>query len=85
MKDTPKEILRRQFEIINAKPLEFRLNSIFELTELSRKILTNRIRTQNPDISDTDLKVELFKVFYRSDFDRETLGKIAEWIRNHPA
>jgi len=81
MKDTPKDILHKQFEIINAKPLKVRLATIFELTELSRKIQINRIKAKKPDISDIDLKVELFKVFYRFDFDQETLAKIADRMR----
>ncbi len=81
MKDTPKDILQKQFEIIHAKPLKVRLTTIFELTELSRKIQTNRIKAKKPDISGIDLKVELFKVFYRFDFDRETLGIIADRMR----
>ena len=84
MKDTPKDILQMQFKIIHAKPIEERLTMIFELTEFSRKIMADRIKANNPDISDNDLKVELFKEFYRFDFDQATLHKIAEWLRNHP-
>ncbi len=81
MNDTPKYIQKKQFEIIISKPLKERLNGLFEMTELSRKIIQNRIKTQIPDISDIDLKVELFKAFYRFDYDIETLNQIAEDIR----
>ncbi len=33
MNDTPKYIQQKQFEIIIAKPLHERLNSLFEMTE----------------------------------------------------
>lgn len=86
MNDTPKYIQQKQFEIIIAKPLKERLNGLFEMTELSRKIIQNRIRTKMPDISEIDLKVELFKAFYMSDYDKDTLNRIAEnmrqWNRN---
>ena len=70
MNDTPKDILQKQFEIIISKPLKERLNGLFEMTELSRKIIQNRIITRNPNMSEADVKVELFKAFYRSDFDK---------------
>jgi len=78
MNDTPKYIKQKQFEIIMAKPLKERIKELFEMTELSRKIIQNRIKVKNPDISEIDLKVELFKTFYRFDFEKETLNQIAE-------
>jgi len=81
MNDTPKYILEKQFEIWMAKPLKERLDSLFEMTELSREIIRGRIKTRNPDISEADLKVELFKAFYRSDFDPGSLDKIGKYLK----
>ncbi len=78
MNDTPKYIYKKQFEILYSKPLKDRLKGLFEMTELSRKIIQNRIRTKIPNISEIDLKIEMFKTFYRYDFDKETLELIAE-------
>ena len=64
-----------------AKPLKERLNGLFEMTELSRKIIQNRIKTKTPDISEIELKIELFKTFYRFDFDKETINRIAESMK----
>ena len=83
MNDTPKHILQKQYELIAAKPLKERLIGLFEMTELSRKIIQNQIKSKNPDISEIDLKVELFKTFYRFDYDKETLNKIAELMRRY--
>lgn len=83
MNDTPKYIQQKQFEIIISKPLKERLNGLFEMTELSRKIIQNRIQTKMPDISEIDLKVELFKAFYRFDYDVETLNGIAENMKQY--
>jgi hypothetical protein len=82
MNDTPKNILQKQFEIIYARPLQERLNEVFEMTELSRQIIQNRIKEKNPNISEIDLKIELFKTFYRFDFDEQTLNSIAKDMRN---
>lgn len=82
MNDTPKYILQKQFEIINNKSLKERLLNIFDLTELSIKIISNQIRTKKPDISDIDLKVELFKIFYKDDFNTEEFGVIINEIKS---
>lgn len=78
MSDTPKEILQKQFDIIKAIPLNKRVNDLFEMTELSRQIIQNRIFARNPGLSEIDLKIELFKTFYRFDFDQETIDLIAD-------
>jgi predicted DNA-binding protein YlxM (UPF0122 family) len=81
MNDTPDYILRKQFEIIDAKPLPERLQGLFEMTELSRAIILNQIRQERPELSEIEAKIELFKVLYRSDFDLETLNKIADEMK----
>ena len=83
MNDTPKYILRKQYEIISAKPLKERIKGLFELTELSRKIIRNRIKNKFPGISETDLKIELFRIFYKQDFDKETLARITEQMKQN--
>ncbi len=84
MNDTPRNILLKQFEIMNSKTLKEKFECLFELTDLSRTIIQNRIKERNPDISEIELKVELFKTFYRFDFDEVTLNEIANHIRqNH--
>lgn len=83
MYDTPQHIFKKQFDIINSIPLSKRLQNLFELTELSRKIIENRIREKYPDISDIDLKIELFKCFYKYDFDEEKMEKIIHSMREY--
>ena len=81
MNDTPKYILQKQFEIIYAKPLKEKLEGLFEMTELSRKIIQNQIVMKQPELSEKEIKAELFKVFYRFDFDEVTLNRIAESMK----
>ena len=81
MNDTPKYILQKQFEIIYAKPLKDKIAGLFEMTELSRNMILNQLKQKNPELSEIDLKIELFKKFYKFDFDNETLDKIAEKMR----
>ena len=82
MNDTPKFILKKQFEIMYAKPMKDKIAGLFEMTELSRKIILNQLHIKNPKLSEIDLKIELFKAFYKFDFDKETLNKIAEKMRD---
>lgn len=81
MNDTPKHILQKQFDIIYAKPLKDKIAGLFEMTELSRKIILNQLKQKNPQLSEIDLKIELFKKFYKIDFDDETLNRIEEKMR----
>lgn len=81
MNDTPKYILRKQFEIIYAKPLKEKIAGLFEMTELSRKIILNQLRIKHPEMSEIELKVEFFKAFYKYDFDKEALNNIAEEMK----
>ena len=76
MIDTSKEILQKQFEIIMAIPLKVRLKNLFEMTELSRDIVRNRIRAERPGLGDIELETEVFRAFYRQDFDEEQLNQI---------
>jgi hypothetical protein len=81
MNDTPKHITQKQFEIFYEKPLKDKIAGIFELTDLSRSIILNQLRIKNPHLSEIDLKIELFKAFYKFDFDEEVLNKIANEMK----
>lgn len=83
MNDTTRDIRQKQFEIIMAKPLKKRLEALFEMTDMSRKIIQNRIIAKNPEISEVELKVEMFKVFYQSEFDEHSLQQIADSIKQY--
>ena len=83
MNDTSRDIRQKQFEIVMAKPLKRRLEGLFEMTDLSRKIIQNRIIAKNPKISEVELKVEMFKVFYQSEFDEHSLQQIADSIKQY--
>jgi hypothetical protein len=82
MNDTPDEILRKQLEIMMSIPEDVRIRQLFEMTELSRKIIRERILATDPDISETELNVEVFRTFYRSDFDDLSLQRIISGIRD---
>lgn len=82
MNDTPEYILKKQFELYNSLPSEEKIKHLFDLTILSRQIISNRIKEEFPGISEPELNIELFKRFYRTDFDTETMKKIELFLRN---
>lgn len=83
MNDTPKHILEKQFEIINSIPLSDRILSLVDLTDLSRSIIYNQLAKKHPDFTEIDLKIELFKTFYKSDFDSITIELIAQSMKDY--
>lgn len=83
MNDTPEHILKKQFEIIQSLPLEERISLVFELTELSRTIIFNRLKEKYPFYDNSKLQAELFRVFYQTDFDPLTLNDIAGQIERY--
>lgn len=81
MNDTPEHIRKKQFEIYNRKSDAEKMKGLFDLTELSRKIILDQLRKKNPEMSEIDLKVELFRIFYKDDFNPEKLNEISEFLR----
>ena len=68
---------------MNSKPLKERISRLFEMTELSRNIILNQLHIKRPELNEIDLKIELFRAFYRFDFDNETLDKIATKMKQY--
>ena len=81
MNDTPRSDLKKQFEIIYAKPLREKLEGLFEMTELSRKIIQNQLVSRRPELTEVEVKIEMFKLFYKSDFNETTLYQITEQMK----
>jgi hypothetical protein len=83
MNDTPDNIRKMQFQIIHSKPLKERVRMMTEMTDFSRKLIENQIRRRDPEITDIELKMEVFKAFYKNDFDAPTLKNIMESYRKY--
>ena len=48
-----------------------------------RKNLKNGILKENPQISTIDLKIEVFKRFYKNDFSKEKMEDIVKEYRKY--
>lgn len=81
--DTPDHIRKLQNEIFlkNSLPRRFELG--FQMIESVKKIVENSIRLKNPQISDIDLKVEVFERFYKNDFSEEKMEDIIKGFKEY--
>lgn len=81
MQDTSDFIRRKQFEIIYAKPLNERVLMALQLMENAIFMANNRIRRQNPDFSEIDVKIQRVKEFYSDSFTKEQFVQIEKGMR----
>jgi len=76
MNDTPLHIAKIQYEIHISKPISERIMGAFDLSELSRRILYNQLKQKYTELSDAELRIELFKICYRDYFDEAKMQNI---------
>ncbi len=78
MKDTPDEIYKIQYEIFMKKSPEERFLLNLDLTEFIREMAKRRILSQNPEISQNELKVKMFEEFYSDVFNEKEIKNITD-------
>jgi hypothetical protein len=76
MNDTPKDIVEKQREIIHKKSKSERFIIGAELIDFGWSIMEERIRKEHQKISETGLKIEIFKQCYSSAFKPDEKEKI---------
>jgi hypothetical protein len=83
LKDTSPDMLAKQFEITFAMTAEERLKQGFDMIDFCYELVKNGIIEKNPDITECDLKIELFKRYYGHEFSTEEQLKIFDFFRNN--
>ena len=83
MKDITPEIANKQLEIILSKSETERFRIGDELNSFGRKVLESSIRQENPEISEIDLKIEVFKRCYFTFFSPEELIRTVRSMRDY--
>ena len=58
-----------------------RVRMMSEMFDTARRILVSGIRAEQPGITDTELKVEVFLRTYRDDFEPAERARIVAYIR----
>jgi hypothetical protein len=81
--DTPDHIRKLQNEIFLKNSLSRRFELGFQMIEGVKKIVENSIRLKNPQISEIDLKVQVFERFYKNDFSEEKKKDIIKAMREY--
>lgn len=81
MEDTPTHIHQKQLEIILSKTMQERLAMGLQMMEDTRLIVMRGIRQQNPGISETEVKIEFIKRYYKDDFTPEYMEDVIRWFR----
>ncbi len=76
MQDTPDFIYKKQHEIFMQKPVKERFFLNLELTEFVREMTKRRIIKQCPNLSEAELKCEMFKQSYSDIFSDKEMEKI---------
>jgi hypothetical protein len=79
--DTPKHILKKQFEIIYAKPVQERAKMGFEMASLFKTLVENRIKRTYPHLSALETKLKVFEEMYKEDFTETQMQTILEAMR----
>ena len=85
MNDTPDHIRKMQHEIMMRMTPQERFMHGIEMIDYGRMIVENSIKAQNPDISERELVVEVFKRYYGNEFSPEEVAKISAAIRKNSA
>jgi hypothetical protein len=81
MTDTPPHIYAAQRAIIGSKTEKERLEMVFELMEHGYRVVENSIKAQQPNISAIDLKIAVFRRFYKHDFSATAMQEIEKAMR----
>jgi len=80
MDDTCPEIASKFQDLIMQKSGEQRLMMGFSMYDTARQIVQSAIYNKHPDITESDLKKEIFVRFYGLDFCRADIEKVISSI-----
>ncbi len=80
MNDTKPEITKKIYELIQKKSPAERFKMGCSMCDASRYLVKRAILENNPDITDAELRKEIFIKFYRDDFDSAQKEKILAYL-----
>ncbi len=81
MNDTPPEVVAEFTALLMTRSEGERAMMAFEMFDMARALMTADIRARHPDISDSELRVQIFERTYGNDFDEAARTDIARRIR----
>ncbi|MDX2306413.1 MAG: hypothetical protein NW226_26625 [Microscillaceae bacterium] len=78
MNDTNPEMRKKQLEIIFQMTPRQRFEQGLQMIDFVRNTVENSIKKKIPDISATQLKIEIFKRYYGKDFSESEKTRIIQ-------
>ena len=75
--------MQLQKEIMMQKAAKERFEIAMQLTDDYKRNIENDIKEENPQISIGDLKIEVFRGFYKNDFSEEKMEDIVQGFREY--
>ena len=83
MKDTSPHMEQKFREMLMTRSNEERFMMGISMFDTARHIVISSIKHENPDISEEELRVQIFLRFYGSDFSTVEKKKIIAYLRKH--
>ncbi len=81
MNDTPPDVAAVFTALLMQRSEGERALMAFEMFDMARALMTAEIRTRHPEITESELRVQIFERTYGSDFDEADLAGITRRIR----
>ncbi len=81
MNDTPPDIERRMTELFMSRPAGERIRAACEMFDLARQVLVAGLRSENPGITQAELRVKIFERTYGPDFEPADRARIVARLR----
>jgi len=83
MTDTPPDIYKQQLQLFLSKTDDERIMVVEDLMQFGRRIVESSIIQENKNLSDIDLKVEVFRRCYADQFTTEELDRITDSMKDY--
>jgi hypothetical protein len=81
MSDTTRAVADRYRALMLEQSAAFRLHMACEMFDAARQLMIAGIKTEDPDISDGELRVRIFKRTYGREFTTEEQARIVARLR----
>ena len=81
MNDTPPDVDQAVMALMMQRSESDRAMMAFEMFDLARALMTADIRTRHPEISDVELRVQIFERTYGADFTPADRARIVRGLR----
>ncbi len=81
MSDTPPDVDAAFTAMFATRTPSERVRMMSEMFDTARRILVSNIRALQPDITDTELRVQIFQRTYGDDFTADARDRIVTAIR----